>query len=123
MTLDEHEDVETSFLILPSAFPDFRDFNDFQDVTQELLKLMDRAGTYQVVSFHPRYQFAGTTVEDPENYTNRSPFPMLHILRESSVDRAVESSADAAQITDQNITTLNRLGAKELVARWQACFM
>jgi hypothetical protein len=123
MTLDEHEDVETSFLILPSAFPDFRDFNDFQDVTQELLKLMDRVGTYQVVSFHPRYQFAGTTVEDPENYTNRSPFPMLHILRESSVDRAVESSADAAQITDQNITTLNRLGAKELVARWQACFM
>ena len=84
---------------------------------------MDRVGTYQVVSFHPRYQFAGTTVEDPENYTNRSPFPMLHILRESSVDRAVESSADAAQITDQNITTLNRLGAKELVARWQACFM
>jgi len=122
MTLDEHEDVETSFLILPSAFPDFRDFNDFQDVTQELLKLMDRVGTYQVVSFHPRYQFAGTTVEDAENYTNRSPFPMLHILRESSVDRAVESSADAAQITDQNITTLNRLGAKELVARWQACF-
>ena len=122
MTLDEHEDVETSFLILPSAFPDFRDFNDFQDVTQELLKLMDRVGTYQVVSFHPRYQFAGTTVEDPENYTNRSPFPMLHILRESSVDRAVESSADAAQITDQNITTLNRLGAKELVARWEACF-
>ena len=123
MTLDEHEDVETSFLILPSAFPDFRDFHDFQDVTQELLKLMDRVGTYQVVSFHPRYQFAGTTVEDPENYTNRSPFPMLHILRESSVDRAVESSTDAAQITDQNITTLNRLGAKELVARWQACFM
>lgn len=122
MTLDEHEDVETSFLILPSAFPDFRDFNDFQDVTQELLKLMDRVGTYQVVSFHPRYQFAGTTVEDAENYTNRSPFPMLHILRESSVDRAVESFADAAQITDQNITTLNRLGAKELVARWETCF-
>ena len=65
MTLDEHEDVETSFLILPSAFPDFRDFNDFQDVTQELLKLMDRVGTYQLVGFHPRYQFAGTTVEDP----------------------------------------------------------
>lgn len=123
MTLDEHEDVETSFLILPSAFPDFRDFNDFQDVTHELLKLMDRVGTYQLVDFHPRYQFAGTTVEDAENYTNRSPFPMLHILRESSVDRAVESSTDAAQITDQNITTLNRLGAKELVARWQACFM
>lgn len=122
MTLDEHEDVETGFLILPSAFPDFRDFNDFQDVTQEFLKLMDRVGTYQLVGFHPRYQFAGTTVEDAENYTNRSPFPMLHILRESSVDRAVESSADAAQITDQNITTLNRLGAKELVARWEACF-
>ena len=122
MTLDEHEDVETGFLILPSAFPDFRDFHDFQDATQEFLKLMDRVGTYQLVGFHPRYQFAGTTVEDAENYTNRSPFPMLHILRESSVDRAVESSADAAQITDQNITTLNRLGAKELVARWEACF-
>ena len=122
VTLDDSQSIETSFLILPSALPDFRDFNDFQDVSQELLKLMDRVGTYQLVGFHPRYQFAGTTIDDAENYTNRSPFPMVHILRESSVDRAVESSTDAAQITDQNIMTLNRLGAKELEARRQACF-
>ena len=84
--------------------------------------MLDRVGTYQLVGFHPRYQFAGTAVDDAENYTNRSPFPMLHILRESSVDRAVESSTDAAQITDRNISTLNRLGVTELGARWQACF-
>jgi hypothetical protein len=75
-----------------------------------------------MVGFHPRYQFAGTAVDDAENYTNRSPYPMLHILRESSVDRAVETSADAVLIYDQNVTTLNQLGAIELEARWRACF-
>jgi hypothetical protein len=122
MVLDNNKNIETSFLILPSALPDFRDFNDFQDVSQRLLELMDRVGIYQLVGFHPHYQFAGTAVDDAENYTNRSPYPMLHILRESSVDRAVESSAGAALITDQNITTLNQLGAVELEARWRACF-
>ena len=122
MVLDNNENIETSFLILPSALPDFRDFNDFQDVIQRLLELMDRVGIYQLVGFHPYYQFAGTAVDDAENYTNRSPYPMVHILRESSVDRAVESSAEAALISDQNITTLNQLGAVELEARWRACF-
>ena len=79
-------------------------------------------GVYQLVGFHPQYQFAGTAVDDAENYTNRSPYSMVHILRESSVDRAVESSVDAALISDQNITTLNQLGAIELKARWRACF-
>ncbi len=122
MVLDNNENIETSFLILPSALTDFRDFNDFQDVIQRLLELMDRVGIYQLVGFHPYYQFAGTAVDDAENYTNRSPYPMVHILRESSVDRAVESSAEAALISDQNITTLNQLGAVELEARWRACF-
>lgn len=120
--LDDDQNVETSFLILPSALPDFRDFNDFQDVIQRLLELMDRVGIYQLVGFHPHYQFAGTAVDDAENYTNRSPYPMVHILRESSVDRAVESSAEATLISDQNITTLNQLGAVALEARWRACF-
>jgi uncharacterized protein len=122
VTLDDNLSIETSFLILPSALPNFRDFNDFQDVIQRLLELMNRVGIYQMVGFHPRYQFAGTAVDDAENYTNRSPYPMLHILRESSVDRAVETSADAVLICDQNVTTLNQLGAIELEARWRACF-
>lgn len=122
MILDNNQSIETSFLILPSAFPQFRDFNDFQDVAQRLLELMDRVGVYQLVGFHPQYQFAGTAVDDAENYTNRSPYSMVHILRESSVDRAVESSVDAALISDQNITTLNQFGAIELKARWRACF-
>lgn len=120
--LDENADIETSFLILESAFPDFRDFNDFQDVTHGLLEMLDRVGVYQLVGFHPQYQFAGTAINDAENYTNRSPYPMMHILRESSVGRVVASPADAALITDQNIGTLNQLGATEIAARRQACF-
>ena len=67
-------------------------------------------GVLQVASFHPQYQFAGTSFEDIGNYTNRSPFPTLHLLREDSVSRAVDAFPDADDIVDRNVETLDRLG-------------
>ena len=120
--LHNSQDIETSFLILPAGMPDFRDFNDFLDTAQSLIELFDWEGIYQLVGFHPLYQFADTEPDDPENYTNRSPFPMLHILRESSVSDAVATTHDAALIPQRNIATLDRLGTIALKARWRSCF-
>ncbi len=84
------EAVDTTLLILPEALPDFYDFNDFEALSERLLKRMRLVGELQVATFHPRFQFAETEPDDIENYTNRSPYPILHLLREDSIDRAVE---------------------------------
>ena len=120
--LHTRQDLETSFLILPAGMTDFRDFNDFVGTAQSLIELLDWDGLYQLVGFHPLYQFADTEPDDAENYTNRSPFPMLHILRESSVSDAVATTHDAALIPQRNIVTLDRLGTIALKTRWQSCF-
>jgi hypothetical protein len=104
------EEIETTLLIHPRVFADFLDYNDFLEVADETLAELDLVGEIQVASFHPRYQFAGTEPDDIENYTNRSPYPMLHLLRESSVDRAVETFSDASEIYERNIETLRKLG-------------
>lgn len=111
-TLAEAEpgEVETTLLIHPLVFADFLDYNDFLDIAEETLADLDLVGEIQVASFHPRYQFAGTEPEDIENYTNRSPYPMLHLLRESSVDAAIEAVPDTAEIYERNIETLRALG-------------
>jgi hypothetical protein len=103
-------DIETTLLIHPLALSDFLDFNDFLDVADAALDELDLAGEIQVASFHPGYQFAGTQPDDIENYTNRSPYPILHLLREESIDRAMVAFPDAAQIFEKNIDTLTRLG-------------
>lgn len=120
--LHNSQEIETSFLILPAGIPDFRDFNDFLDTAQSLMQLLGWEGIYQLVGFHPLYQFAGTTPDDAENYTNRSPFPMLHILRESSVSDAIATTHGAQLIPQRNIATLGRLGTTALKARWRSCF-
>lgn len=120
--LHNSQDIETSFLILPAGMPDFRDFNDFLYTAQSLVEALGWEGIYQLVGFHPQYQFADTELDDAENYTNRSPFPMLHILRESSVSHAVATTHDAAFIPQRNIATLGGLGATALKARWRSCF-
>jgi len=120
--LDSDDTIETSFLILPEATHDFRDFHGFVDVAESLLNRRGWEGVYQLVGFHPSYQFAGTALEDAENFTNRSPYPMLHILRESSVSFAVDTTPDAAHISERNIATLNLQGAESLKKRWQMCF-
>jgi len=104
------EKIDTTLLIIPDALDDFLDFNDFEELSDRLLKRMRLVGELQVATFHPLFQFADTQPDDIENYTNRSPYPILHLLREDSIDRAVESFPDAAEIYEKNIDTMNRLG-------------
>jgi len=104
------EKIDTTLLIIPDALDDFLDFNDFEELSDRLLKRMRLVGELQVATFHPLFQFADTQPDAIENYTNRSPYPILHLLREDSIDRAVESFPDAAEIYEKNIDTMNKLG-------------
>lgn len=108
--------LETTLLVHPGALVDFLEYNDFLDVADALLDVLDLAGTLQVASFHPDYRFADVAADDPANCTNRSPFPTLHLLRESSVERAVEACDDPEAIYQRNIETLRRIGE----AGWRA---
>lgn len=102
--------IDTTLLIHPHVLTDFLDYNDFLDVVDEVLEELDLADELQVASMHPQYQFADTHENDIENYTNRSPYPTLHLLRESSVDQAVAAFPEADKIFDKNIETMRRLG-------------
>ena len=104
------EKIDTTLLIHPGVLTDFLDYNDFLDVVDEALEDMDLEGELQVAGFHPQYQFADTQPDDIENFTNRSPYPMLHLLRESSVAMAVSAFPEAGKIFDKNIETLRKLG-------------
>ena len=104
------EKIETTLLIHPYVLTDFLDYNDFLDVADEALEELDLAGELQIASMHPHYQFADTEPDDIDNYTNRSPYPTLHLLRESSVAQAVMAFPEADKIFDKNIETMRRLG-------------
>ena len=101
---------ETTLLVHPWVLNDFRDYNDFLDVADAAVDALGLTEEIQVASFHPRYQFADTQPEDMGNYSNRSPFPTLHLLRQASVDAAVAAFPDAGAIYERNIATLERLG-------------
>lgn len=103
-------EVETTLLIHPRVLRDFRDFNDFLGVADELLRMLGLDGEIQIASFHPHYQFAGTEPDDIGNATNRSPYPTLHLLREESIARAVDSFGDTRSISTTNLETLEKLG-------------
>ena len=105
-------EIETTLLIHPRAFGDFLDYNDFLDVAEAAVDELGLGGEIQIASFHPQYQFAGSAPEDVENCSNRSPYPMLHLLREASVERAVAAHPDIERIPQKNIETLRRLGRK-----------
>src|SRR5690606_13797005 len=92
------EQRDTTLLMLPGCLQDFLDFNDFLELADELVEAMDLAGILQVASFHPQFQFAGTSPDDVGNCTNRAPYPTLHLLREESIDRAVEAFPEAEAI-------------------------
>ena len=102
--------LDTTLLIAPYALSDFLDFNDFLADCDDVLMGLELDGVLQVADFHPRYQFGGTEVDDVENFTNRTPYPTLHLLREASIDKAVESYPDASLIFERNIEVLNKLG-------------
>ena len=101
---------ETTLLIHPHVLTDFLEYNDFLGACEAAVAELGLEGELQVASFHPRYQFAGTDVQDIENYSNRSPYPMLHLLREASVERAVEAFPETEKIYEKNMETLRRLG-------------
>jgi hypothetical protein len=106
---------ETTLLIHPWVLTDFIEYNDFLEVCEAAIAELDLEGELQVASFHPQYQFAETESEDIENYTNRSPYPMLHLLREASIERAIAAVPDTEEIYRRNIRTLRNLGH----AGWQ----
>ncbi len=116
------DDTETTLLIHPQMCGDFLDFNDFLDIADATVQALGLEGELQVASFHPDYQFADAAPDAIENCTNRSPYPTLHLLRESSIDRAVESVDDTDDIYRRNIETLRELGWEGLRAKQrQAC--
>lgn len=119
--LDSHPAVATTLLIHPRVLHDFFDYNQFLQPADGLLTQMKLDGIYQIASFHPDYQFAGTDPDDAENYTNRSPYPMLHIIREESLARAIAGYPDVEQIPAHNIAQMKSLGREKLQLLLQAC--
>lgn len=106
--------VETSLIILPDALNDFYDYINVLNQMQDDLETLGLNGQVQFASFHPQYQFAGTDPDAPENFTNRSPFPMIHILRENSVQKAINLHPDTLEIPSKNIEVMNKIGIKGL---------
>jgi len=107
-------EVETTVLILPYVLNDFLDYNDFLGVVDALIDEEGYQGEFQVASFHPDYQFGGTHVDDAENYTNRSPYPALHLIREASIGRAVAVFPQPEEIPERNIRTMEKMGAERM---------
>lgn len=103
-------EIDTTLLIHPTLFEDFLDFNDFLEIAEGVVDEHGLQGVIQLASFHPRFQFEGTEPDDIGNYTNRAPFAIVHLLREDSVERAIEGFAQVDTIFEKNIATLKALG-------------
>jgi hypothetical protein len=112
--------VETTLLIHPRVLADFLDYNDFLGRAEQLLTDLDLDGTIQIASFHPDYQFAGSEPDAVENYTNRSPYPMLHLLREASVSAVAASPRELLDIPRRNLATLRNLGREKILEKLKA---
>ncbi|WP_261998105.1 DUF1415 domain-containing protein [Stenotrophomonas sp. Ste96] len=104
------EQIDTTLIVHPDVLTDFLEYNDFLDNADAAIEALDLQGILQVASFHPQYQFAGVAPDDVSNYTNRAPYPTLHLLREDSVERAVAAFPDPDVIVERNIETLDKLG-------------
>lgn len=120
--LDDEEEIETSFLIFPNSFKTFSSYLDMVSVAENLLKQKGYNGIYQLASFHPQYKFAGATADDAANYTNRSIYPMLHLLRESSIDKALEHYDAPESIPDRNINFAREKGIIYMKMLRDSCF-
>jgi len=119
--LGHDSSIETTLLIHPNTLIDFQDYNQFLDIADALLTDMGLQGIYQIASFHPHYRFADTEMDDVENYTNRSPYPMLHLIREQSLENALANYPDADKIPERNIALLKQLGHDKMQALLQNC--
>lgn len=120
LTIDSS--IETTLLIYDSAFTAFADYLDFLELAETLLIEQDYEGVYQLASFHPDYCFEGAKQDDPANYTNRSPYPMLHLLRETSIERAVATYPHPENIPQRNIELTRELGLAKMQALLKACY-
>ncbi len=120
--LDETPEIETTLLIYVNAFANFDDFLDLLNIAEALLVDQGYEGTYQLASFHPDYCFEGSMQDDPANYTNRSPYPMIHILRESSIERALTHYPDPENIPQRNIELTRKLGLQRMRTLLAACY-
>lgn len=118
----ENSSIETTLLIHPHVLQNFYNFNQFLVSTERLICDLGLEGVFQIASFHPDYQFNETNADDAENYTNRSPYPMLHILRESSLDKAIANYTNVNEIPGCNVALMNRMGSEKLHALLKACF-
>ena len=112
--------AETTVLIHPGVFQDFLEYNDFLNPAQRLLEALGHEGVLQLASFHPSYQFGGTSPDDAENYTNRSPYPMLHLLREESITEIADDPEALAAIPERNIETMRTLGRSAMLEKLRA---
>ncbi len=112
--LESFPETETTLVIFPEAFTKFKDYTPFIELAEALLSDLGYEGEYQLASFHPEYQFADAPVDDPANYTNRSPYPTLHIIREASIEKAVAGISNPERIPERNIEVARNLGSKVL---------
>jgi hypothetical protein len=119
--LDEQPSTETTLLVFPTLFNDFHRYLDFVETAENLMFDQECEGIYQLATFHPNYCFSGAEPDDVSNYTNRSPYPMLHILREASMDKAIEFYGYTAGIPDQNIEKMETLGKTKLDDLFTKC--
>ncbi|CUB03382.1 DUF1415 domain-containing protein [Marinomonas fungiae] len=119
--LDQNPEVETTLMIFPTMFQDFVSYLDFVDDSEELMYEQECEGVYQLATFHPKYCFSGTEEGDVSNYTNRSPYPMLHILREASLEKAIDYYGDTAGIPERNIKLMEETGHEALAKLMQQC--
>jgi uncharacterized protein len=119
--LDDEAKIETSFLIFPNSFENFDDYLDMVALAEEFLEDNDYEGIYQLASFHPLYQFANSPINDAANYTNRSVYPMLHLLREASIDKALENYKSPEDIPDRNINFARDKGQVYMKMLRDAC--
>jgi len=115
------QEAETSLLILPYMLQDFLDYNDFLDLVDALLEQQQMEGEFQIATMHPDYQFVDTDFNDAQNYTNRSPYPLLHLIREESLTRVLQQFPNPEQIPERNIRHMQALGTATLQQLLSPC--
>lgn len=120
--LDHDKSIETTLLIFPTALKDFHHYLDVLSEAEDILERTGYEGVYQLASFHPQYLFEGADEDDAANYTNRSPYPMLHLLREESVTRAIESHPDIDGVPARNIRYARKKGLNQMKLLLKSCF-
>jgi hypothetical protein len=112
--LDENPKIETTLLVFSNSFKDFFTYLDFVDLAEQLMEQLEYEGIYQLATFHPDYYFADTEPDDVSNYTNRSPYPMVHLLREERVEKAILAYGDTDKIPEKNAETMRLLGIEKI---------